>query len=136
MYPKDLVKLLEKNGWAKVSQSGSHLKMRKRKPDRNNSIHNRDIPKGLVATILKRTGTQKVVPSPLILNILITKENNYIRKGSVMNIYFYPAIFTYDENDKCYMVEFIDLKGCSTYGKTINEAYLMLRMLWAYIYQI
>ena len=42
-----------------------------------------------------------------------------------MNIYFYPAIFTYDENDKCYMVEFIDLKGCSTYGKTINEAYLM-----------
>ena len=42
-----------------------------------------------------------------------------------MNIYFYPAIFTYDENDKCYMVDFIDLKGCSTYGKTINEAYLM-----------
>lgn len=37
MYPKDLVKLLKKNGWAKVSQSGSHLKMRKRKPDRNNS---------------------------------------------------------------------------------------------------
>lgn len=42
-----------------------------------------------------------------------------------MNIYFYPAVFTYDENDKCYMVDFIDLKGCSTYGKTINEAYLM-----------
>ncbi len=30
MYSKDLVKLLEKNGWNKVSQSGSHLKMRKR----------------------------------------------------------------------------------------------------------
>lgn len=36
MIPKDLVKLLEKNGWVKVSQSGSHLKMRKRKPDGNN----------------------------------------------------------------------------------------------------
>lgn len=36
MYPKELVKLLEKNGWEKVSQSGSHLKMRKRKTDRNN----------------------------------------------------------------------------------------------------
>lgn len=35
MYPKELVKLLEKNGWIKVSQSGSHLKMRKRKSDRN-----------------------------------------------------------------------------------------------------
>lgn len=42
-----------------------------------------------------------------------------------MNNYFYPAIFTYDEKDKCYMVDFIDLKGCSTYGKTIEEAYLM-----------
>ncbi len=42
-----------------------------------------------------------------------------------MNIYFYPAIFTYDENDKCYMVDFIDLKGCSTFGNSIDEAYLM-----------
>ena len=37
MYPKELVKLLEKNGWVKISQSGSHLKMRKRKPDGNNT---------------------------------------------------------------------------------------------------
>lgn len=42
-----------------------------------------------------------------------------------MSNYFYPAIFTYDEDDKCYMVDFIDLKSCSTYGKTIEEAYLM-----------
>lgn len=42
-----------------------------------------------------------------------------------MNIYFYPAIFTYDDNDKCYMVDFIDLKGCSTFGNTIDEAYEM-----------
>lgn len=37
MYAKDLVKLLEKNGWNKVSQSGSHLKMRKRKSDGNST---------------------------------------------------------------------------------------------------
>ena len=37
MYPKELVKLLEKNGWVKVSQSGSHLKMRKRQSDGNHS---------------------------------------------------------------------------------------------------
>lgn len=42
-----------------------------------------------------------------------------------MNIYFYPAIFTYNNEDKCYMVDFIDLKGCSTYGKDIDEAYTM-----------
>ena len=35
MYPKELVKLLEKDGWVRVSQSGSHLKMRKRKTDGN-----------------------------------------------------------------------------------------------------
>ncbi len=37
MYPKELIKLLEKNGWYKVSQSRSHVKMRKRKPDGNSS---------------------------------------------------------------------------------------------------
>ena len=42
-----------------------------------------------------------------------------------MNNYFYPAIFTYDENDKSYIVDFIDLKGCSTFGKSISEAYIM-----------
>lgn len=42
-----------------------------------------------------------------------------------MNNYFYPAIFTYDNEDKCYMVDFIDLKGCSTFGNSLAEAYLM-----------
>lgn len=42
-----------------------------------------------------------------------------------MKNYVYPAIFTYDENDKYFFVDFIDLKGCSTCGKTVNEAYLM-----------
>lgn len=41
-----------------------------------------------------------------------------------MKNFVYPAIFTYDENDKCFIVDFIDLKGCSTFASTINEAYL------------
>lgn len=41
-----------------------------------------------------------------------------------MNTHFYPAVFTYDDNDKYYKVNFIDLPGCSTLGNTISEAYL------------
>ena len=37
MRAKELIKLLEQNGWHKVSQNGSHLKMRKRKPNRDNT---------------------------------------------------------------------------------------------------
>lgn len=35
----------------------------------------------------------------------------------------FPAIFTYD--GKYYNVDFIDLKGCSTFGGSIQEAYTM-----------
>ena len=37
----------------------------------------------------------------------------------------YPAIFSYDKKENCYLVDFIDLKGCSTYGKTLVEAFEM-----------
>lgn len=33
MKARELVKLLKLNGWIEVSQNGSHLKMRKRKPN-------------------------------------------------------------------------------------------------------
>lgn len=35
----------------------------------------------------------------------------------------FPAIFTFDGN--YYNVDFIDLKGCSTFGSSIQEAYSM-----------
>lgn len=35
----------------------------------------------------------------------------------------YPAIFTFD--GKYYNVDFIDLKGCSTYGDSVQNAYYM-----------
>lgn len=39
-----------------------------------------------------------------------------------MNIYFYPALFTYHSSDNSYVVEFIDFKG-SMCAKTLPEAY-------------
>lgn len=42
-----------------------------------------------------------------------------------MNMKFvYPAIFTYDKKEKCYLVDFIDF-NCSTFGSTIKEAFFM-----------
>lgn len=35
----------------------------------------------------------------------------------------YPAVFTFD--GKYYNVDFIDLKGCSTYGDSVQNAYYM-----------
>lgn len=37
MHAKKLVKLLKQNGWYVVSQNGSHLKMRKRKSNRDST---------------------------------------------------------------------------------------------------
>ena len=56
MIPKDLVKLLEKNGWVKVSQYGSHLKMRKRKPDGNNPYAQQGYPKGISDSHFEENG--------------------------------------------------------------------------------
>jgi len=55
MYAKELIKLLEKNGWYKVSQSGSHLKMKKGNQTEIIPIHNKELGKGLVSKIVKRT---------------------------------------------------------------------------------
>lgn len=37
MHSRELIKLLKQDGWREISQKGSHLKMRKRKSNRNNS---------------------------------------------------------------------------------------------------
>ncbi len=39
--------------------------------------------------------------------------------------YFYPARISYDETDKIFSVEFPDLQGCLTFGKTYDEALFM-----------
>ena len=37
--------------------------------------------------------------------------------------YIYPAIFTWIESDKIYMVDFPDIEGCFTYGYNLPEAF-------------
>lgn len=57
MYAKELIKLLEKNGWYKVSQNGSHLKMRKGNQTEIIPVHSRqELKKGTLNAILKRVG--------------------------------------------------------------------------------
>lgn len=57
MYPKELVKLLKQNGWQQVSQNRISCKTKK---NGNQTeivpIHNKDMKKGLLNEILKRTG--------------------------------------------------------------------------------
>ncbi len=39
--------------------------------------------------------------------------------------YSYPARISYDKDDSIFSVDFPDLKGCITFGKTYDEALLM-----------
>lgn len=39
--------------------------------------------------------------------------------------YSYPATISYNEADSIFSVDFPDLRGCLTYGKTYDEALLM-----------
>lgn len=56
--PKEMVKLLEKNGFEKISQNGSHLKMKNEKIGKIIivPIHGKDLKKGLEQAILKDAG--------------------------------------------------------------------------------
>ena len=57
MTPKQMVKLLKKNGFYKVSQRGSHIKMRDDKGHQTTvPMHNKDIDKGTEDAILKQAG--------------------------------------------------------------------------------
>ena len=47
------------------------------------------------------------------------------RGDKMEKVKIYPAIFSYDKKENCYLVNFIDLKGCSTFGKSLVEAFEM-----------
>lgn len=52
-----------------------------------------------------------------------------------MKVYVFPAIFSKEENS--YTVDFIDLKGCSTEGRDIEEAYKMAQdAMGLYLYDL
>ena len=56
MKGKDLVKLLEQNGWRVSRVHGSHHVMKKDGKTAVIPVHNKDIPVGLANAIMKQTG--------------------------------------------------------------------------------
>ncbi|WP_295995731.1 type II toxin-antitoxin system HicA family toxin [uncultured Veillonella sp.] len=53
MKDKDLLKLLLKNGWKDVRQRGSHHRLKKDNQVEMIAVHGKDVPTGLLNTILK-----------------------------------------------------------------------------------
>ena len=58
MKDKDLLKLLLNNGWVLVRVHGSHHIVEKGGQIETIPIHGKDVPKGLLNAILKRTGLE------------------------------------------------------------------------------
>lgn len=56
MKDKDLLKLLKQNGWIVKRIKGSHHILQKDDKIETIPIHGKDVPTGLLNTILKRTG--------------------------------------------------------------------------------
>ncbi len=56
MRDKDLLKLLQKNGWVVKRVKGSHHVMQKDDKIQIIAVHNKDVPTGLLNKILKETG--------------------------------------------------------------------------------
>ncbi|MCW6682247.1 type II toxin-antitoxin system HicA family toxin [Aerococcaceae bacterium NML160702] len=56
--PKEMIKLLEKNGFIKKNKNGSHQKMYNPQTKRTTIVpmHNKDLGKGLESEILKQEG--------------------------------------------------------------------------------
>ena len=56
MRDKDLLKLMQKNGWKVVCVNGSHHILEKDGKIETIPIHGKDVPNGLLNAILKRHG--------------------------------------------------------------------------------
>ena len=58
MSPKEIIKLLKKNGFQEVCQNGSHVKLRNPETRRTVVVpyHSKDLKKGLEQAILKQAG--------------------------------------------------------------------------------
>ena len=56
--PKELLKILKKHGFVKISQNGSHVKMYNSVTNKTVIVpmHSKDIPKGLEQAIYKQAG--------------------------------------------------------------------------------
>lgn len=56
MKDKDLLKLLLKNGWSLIRIKGSHHILQKGEQIEVIPVHGKDVPNGLLNSILKETG--------------------------------------------------------------------------------
>ena len=58
MSPKEMIKLLKKNGFREVGQKGSHVKLANTEVKRTVIVpyHSKDLKKGLEQAILKQAG--------------------------------------------------------------------------------
>ena len=58
MTPREMIKLLQENGYEIVGQSGSHVKLRNPQTGRTVIVpyHSKDLKKGLEQAILKQAG--------------------------------------------------------------------------------
>ena len=56
--PREIIKLLQKNGFIIVSQNGSHVKLKNEQNGRQTIVpyHNKSLKKGLEQAILKQAG--------------------------------------------------------------------------------
>lgn len=59
MKDKDLLKLLERDGWKLARVHGSHHIMQKGNKTEVIPVHGKDIPLGLLNAIMKRTGLKQ-----------------------------------------------------------------------------
>ena len=58
MSPREMIRLLQENGFESVSQNGSHIKMRNFQTGKSVIVpyHSKDLKKGLEQAILKQAG--------------------------------------------------------------------------------
>ena len=56
MRGKELISLLQKNGWTLIRIKGSHHIMKKGKQIEVIPVHDKELPKGLLERIIRRTG--------------------------------------------------------------------------------
>ncbi|MBR6542246.1 MAG: type II toxin-antitoxin system HicA family toxin [Anaerotignum sp.] len=58
MTPKEMIRLLKKNGFEEVSQNGSHVKLKNKITGKQTIVplHNKSMSKGLEQGILKQAG--------------------------------------------------------------------------------
>ncbi|MCB6993010.1 type II toxin-antitoxin system HicA family toxin [bacterium 210820-DFI.6.37] len=61
MTPREMIKFLKKNGFAEVSQKGSHVKLVNEHTGKQTIVpyHNKAMKKGLEQAILKQAGLDK-----------------------------------------------------------------------------